>query len=120
MNVAIEPSISPAFNQAAMEIDYVRIYQGAPTSVSTLKEKGPVVFYPNPANSQIRFELEEPLKGNCRVELFRPDGIRIKPLKQKINGKLLELEGLESLPKGVYYGILIQENERRHFRFIRD
>jgi beta-glucanase (GH16 family) len=120
MNVAIEPSISPAFNQAAMEIDYVRIYQGAPTSVSTLKEKGPVVFYPNPANSQIRFELDESLKGSCRVELFRPDGIRIKPLKQKINGKLLELEGLESIPKGVYYGILIQENERRHFRFIRD
>jgi hypothetical protein len=117
MNVAIEPSISPAFTQADLEVDYVRIYQGSPTTAKTLTAPSSIQVYPNPVGSFAKLNLPEFLDEEVKIELLGADGRVIQVLHQQMQGSLLEISGLSGLPPGLYSGIVSSETERRVFRF---
>ncbi len=51
LNVAILPSIDPAFTESAMEIDYVRVYQESTVGTGRVDRDINVILSPNPANS---------------------------------------------------------------------
>jgi beta-glucanase (GH16 family) len=51
LNVAILPSIDPAFTESAMEIDYVRIYQESMVDATGPELNTKLTIAPNPVNS---------------------------------------------------------------------
>jgi len=59
LNLAIQESITNAFTQDAMEIDYVRVYQTNPLSVSEKGSSFEINVYPNPTENWIKIELKD-------------------------------------------------------------
>ncbi len=61
LNLAIQESITNAFTQDAMEIDYVRVYQANPVSVKEKVSSLGMNVYPNPTNDWLTIELKDGL-----------------------------------------------------------
>ena len=59
LNFAIQESITNAFTQDAMEIDYVRVYQTNPSSVIDEVSLIEISLYPNPTKELLTIQLQE-------------------------------------------------------------
>lgn len=57
LNVAVLPSIDPAFTESAMEIDYVRIYQETPLAVLDSPLMAEIFVYPNPVDEVLTVKI---------------------------------------------------------------
>jgi beta-glucanase (GH16 family) len=66
LNVAILPNIALNFTESAMEIDYVRVYQSNPLSISE-NIFNDIKVYPNPASAEINISSQLNID---KVELY--------------------------------------------------
>lgn len=107
LNFAIQPSISNNFNQAAFEIDYVRIYQqSALSTISNSEKKSKITLFPNPVKDQLTIQIEDNLVGN-QAKIYSVIGQELKTFTVNSKQKTIDLS---SLSKGVYI-IKIQYNK---------
>lgn len=59
LNVAILPTIAPSFTQSPMILDYVRVYQETPASVSETEEQWELSVFPNPSHGVVTLRSGE-------------------------------------------------------------
>ena len=92
LNVAIQSSITSAFTQATMEVDYVRIYQEDSGSSSILNvENMQLSAFPNPVQDFLHFKTNAGIKS---ISVFDLSG-RIL-LISTLNTKSIDLSSLNS------------------------
>ncbi|HKK40356.1 MAG TPA: T9SS type A sorting domain-containing protein, partial [Cryomorphaceae bacterium] len=98
LNFAIQENISPFFEEDAMILDYIRVYQeGNPTSVNEV-EKSKLNVYPNPANDYL--VIETPNNDlNAEIEIYTLLGVKV--LSQKVSAIKTRVS-LNEFPKGAY------------------
>lgn len=102
MNVAIQNNIFPGFTQGAMEVDYVRVYQQTPTSVSSSTSRKTATAYPNPVTDQMHIELEEVVSQNVQIQIHNAEGRLVETIEKSVNGTSFDLQNLNRLPSGFY------------------
>lgn len=100
LNVAINPQITSAFNQGAMEIDYVRVYQQGPVNTSSSKEQIDLKAYPNPVVDLINIEAD--LEGDLLIQIFDMKGNLMRSRSLSQSKETLSIDGLDDLPAGNY------------------
>lgn len=98
LNFAIQENISPFFDEDAMILDYLRVYQeGNPTSVNEV-EKSKLKVYPNPANDYL--VIETPNNDiNAEIEIYTLLGVKVLS-KRALTGRTRV--SLSEFPKGAY------------------
>lgn len=68
LNIAIEPTIDPAFEESAMEVDYVRIYgESTVSAVPNELAKPNFSLSPNPANTQLTIQSPPEAMGSSLI-----------------------------------------------------
>lgn len=111
LNVAILPSIAPAFTSSAMEIDYVRVYQEGPVpTISTVMAEAK--HHPNPVEDTLTIELGPSINGPVQISLFDSSGRLVKSLSERANEGTVTLRGWEPLPSGTYQ-VQVQWGQQR-------
>lgn len=103
INFAIQNNISSNFNQASLELDYIRVYQKQLNlNTSSTKTQNEVKLFPNPINNQVNVEI---LNMNNEVLEFNIHSIEGKLIRSEsilINGNLASIKNLDDLEKGMY------------------
>ena len=112
LNVAILPSIDPAFTESAMEIDYVRVYQEATLGI-TDTDLSEAIFFPNPAKDRLTVTLDTQWNGGS-IELRTLTGQLIDTVR--IDGEQTQLN-LKQLQEGTYI-LGIKKNDKALYRVI--
>jgi beta-glucanase (GH16 family) len=114
LNVAIEPSVTPNFNQSAMEIDYIRVYQENTISTSNITAYSPIKLFPNPVTDKLTIRYSENKPAN--VEVFSIYG-------QKLYGcELLEEDTIidvSDFQNGVHFVRLYADSGMQTYKFIK-
>jgi len=89
----------PFFSSSKMEVDFVRVYQEAPTEIHTTNNQKDFKIYPNPFTKEINFELNvsQPFK---KAILYSSMGQEIKCFLNQIE---LENYPWEYLKSGNYF-----------------
>lgn len=118
LNIAIEPRITFGFSQDTMIIDYVRIYQEPRVSISEFKTSSPV-FFPNPVNDELNIETTFSGKEIVLLNLFSIDGKLIKSYEQNIQQNKIKINGMNTLPKGLYFLNYKIENKNYTIKFVK-
>jgi len=103
LNIAIQPEILPAFSNSAMEIDYVRIYQESPLSISNSQENTIAKVYPIPFTGQLTIKLNNVPNQNTLLSIQANDGRLINTYNAAINNNNLLVNNLGALSKGLYF-----------------
>jgi len=120
LNLAIQPNIVSNFNQGVLELDFVRIFRGSPTSTKSVFKEREIQIFPNPANSKVRLNLSENLNEEVTIQVQSPDGRQSLNWRQMAHGNSIELQDLSSLPSGLYIGFLATRNGRLPFKFVKE
>jgi len=120
LNLAIEQGIAGNFSEDVLELDYVRIYRGSPTSTKPVFKENEIQVFPNPALSRLRLNLAENLNEEVILQLQSPDGRQTLNWRQMAHGNSIELQDLSSLPYGLYIGFLATRNGRLPFKFVKE
>lgn len=102
LNVAILPNIASSFTESAMEIDYVRVYQTNPLSI-TENTFNDLKVYPNPASTEINISSQLHID---KVELYDIMG---KLILSKLNSQ--NTINVNKLKSG-FYILQIYSNEK--------
>jgi beta-glucanase (GH16 family) len=103
MNVAIQNNISSNITQAAMEVDYVRVYQETKSSTVTINKFPGFKVYPNPFANKLTIAIDANDLEDVEVEIQALEGqVLITQLANFVDGKV-EINGLDHLPSGVYF-----------------
>ena len=121
LNVAILPSISAAFTESAMEIDYVRVYQEGTTAVAEAQNATVrPVFYPNPVRDYLTIELNEPSLQETTIFIADATGRTVGEQSVHREGNNLIINSLGDLPAGVYFISFTAKKERYGFRVVKE
>ncbi|MEN8810091.1 MAG: T9SS type A sorting domain-containing protein, partial [Flavobacteriales bacterium] len=104
--------------QDTMIIDYVRIYQEPRVSISEFKTSSPV-FFPNPVNDELNIETTFSGKEIVLLNLFSIDGKLIKSYEQNIQQNKIKINGMNTLPKGLYFLNYKIENKNYTIKFVK-
>ena len=103
MNVAIQNNISSNITQAAMEVDYVRVYQETKSNILSATKTTNVKVYPNPFTHKLVIAIEANDMEDVAVEIQSLQGqVLYSALVNLVDGKM-EINGLDHLPAGVYF-----------------
>ena len=114
LNVAIEPSVTPNFVQSAMEVDYVRVYQGNALNTAQTTNLPKIKLFPNPVADNLTITCTE--NTNAAVEIY-------SILGQKLHSSILK--GTETnidvsnFQDGVYVVALISKAGTDTYKFIK-
>lgn len=103
LNIAIEPRIASSFSEDTMSVDYVRIYQEPRLFISEENVNRSPVFYPNPVMDELTIETNDVNTIQVVLNLFSTEGKWIKSFTTFIQDNKLKLNGLNSLPEGLYF-----------------
>lgn len=103
LNIAIEPRIASSFSEDTMSVDYIRIYQEPRLSISEKNINYSPVFYPNPVMDELTIETKATNANQVVLNLFSKEGKWIKSLPAYIQHNKLKINGLNTLPKGLYF-----------------
>lgn len=114
LNIAIQPSIAPSFNESTMEIDYVHVYQNQLLNITNLK-KEVVLTYPNPTNNILQLEVPSNYLGK-RLSIYSVGGKKVVELLIEAKKQHIEVSGLE---KGTYFLNFENENNMQSIKFIK-
>lgn len=123
LNVAMGGSlggpIQSGFNQDAMEIDYVRVYQEDNLSVSEFENQKTVDFYPNPVNTNLHIKVDEIGYQNAKLQVFDISGRVISDVEHYIDDQEF-IYNASALKTGIYFMSLSFENgTTESFKFIK-
>ena len=100
LNIAIEPSIDPSFNQSSMVIDYVRVYQEPTPSIVTENNRlDNFIIYPNPTSSNV---ILRQLNDNVKLASFLILDSSGKVIRSSTVDATMSTVDLEGLAKGIY------------------
>lgn len=100
LNIAIEPSIDPSFNQSSMVIDYVRVYQEpTPSIVAENNSLDNFIIYPNPTSSNVTLRQ---LNDNVKLASFLILDSSGKVIRSSKVDATMSTVDLEGLAKGIY------------------
>jgi beta-glucanase (GH16 family) len=103
MNVAIQNNISSNITQAAMEVDYVRVYQETKSNIQNVYKAPSANVYPNPFANKLTIAIDANDFQNVEVEIQSLEGqVLYTRLVNLVDGKI-EVNELEHLPLGVYF-----------------
>lgn len=103
LNIAIEPRITSSFTEDTMSIDYVRIYQEPRLSISEENVNNSPVFFPNPVMDELTLETKSTNSFKVVLNLFSNQGKWIKTFSASTQHNKLKINGLNTLPKGLYF-----------------
>ncbi|MFT7050539.1 MAG: beta-glucanase (GH16 family) [Psychroserpens sp.] len=122
LNVAMGGSlggdIQPGFNQDAMEIDYVRIYQETTLTISDI-EDNKVSFYPNPVQDNVHIQTSQFTNTKTNLQVADISGRIIFKTQYLIDNENLIYDA-SSLNTGVYFITLSFGNGiSQTFKFIK-
>ena len=119
LNIAILPDISPGFEESAMEIDYVRVYQESASSRASLSNQRVAVF-PNPVGDVLYVQNPFQSDGRLGIEIYDLQGKPIKNYQTQRRGEIISLQWVEQLHPGAYILSLTQGNKKISTVFIKD
>lgn len=102
LNIAIEPSIDPAFTGDAMEIDYIRVYQEGGTSIEPVEPAQELAVFPNPVNDVLTLELVPSREQTVTLSLHSLEGKLIKTVTETIENDSVRITELGDLAPGMY------------------
>jgi beta-glucanase (GH16 family) len=120
LNIAIEPSIDPAFTQSEMEIDYVRVYQSAAIGLQENKDsRTNLRSFPNPVKDHLQIELSQPSNEIIDFQLMAANGQHLSTISASADGQTCSLENLGNLKAGVYWLQFSQNGQAHHVKFIK-
>jgi beta-glucanase (GH16 family) len=103
MNVAIQGNIFSGFTQAAMEVDYVRIYQEKTSSAQNIQKTYVSKVYPNPFIQSLSIEIGDNENHSIPVQIISLDGQMVySELVNSVDG-IIEVNGLDHLRAGLYF-----------------
>ena len=122
LNVAMGGSlggtIQSGFNQDAMEIDYVRVYQETPLSVQDY-ENNKMSFYPNPVKNRLHIDTHQFVNTNTKVQIIELSGRIIAKKLYTENDDTL-IYDTSALNAGIYFMTLSFDNGiNQTFKFIK-
>jgi len=103
LNIAIEPRIASSFSEDTMSVDYIRIYQEPRLSISEKNINYSPVFYPNPVMDELTIETKATNTNQVVFNLFSKEGKWIKSFPTYTQHNKLKINGLNTLPKGLYF-----------------
>ena len=116
LNMAIQPSISGNFTQAAMDIDYVRIYQAARTRVNSTENLSIINVYPNPFNKQLRFAFDQTRANTAPVKIYSMNGELLIDAEYEIKDQTITIENLSAFKTGIYYVSIFIDDQMHCFK----
>lgn len=120
LNIAIQPSIEDGFTESAMEIDYVRVYQRDDLGVNNMEKDKGLQVYPNPVNDQLKLIFDDIPEGETALlKVYNMSGKLIKAKEVTTESSQITLNGLGSLPKGVYSGTVSIQNNYYSFKMVK-
>ena len=103
MNVAIQGNIFSGFTQAAMEVDYVRIYQEKTSRVQSAYKTHSVKVYPNPFAHNLTIAVDANDMQDVELEIQSLEGqVVYSTMVNLVDGKI-EINGLDHLTAGLYF-----------------
>ncbi|MBR8535720.1 family 16 glycosylhydrolase [Carboxylicivirga sediminis] len=103
LNVAVQAHIAPNFQEGAMEIDYVRIYQaGTSTAIAEPQMENCVHVYPNPFRDEMNIVLKDVNANQVELRIFNTSGILLKSYTKGLFNNRVRLDDIGFLSKGVY------------------
>ncbi|MBR9846925.1 MAG: family 16 glycosylhydrolase [Algicola sp.] len=122
LNVAMGGSlggpIANDFNEDAMEIDYVRVYQESALSLTEV-ENTKVSFYPNPVQNKLYVDTHQFPEQNTILQVLDIKGRIISQNSYEYNGQKF-IYDTSSLHSGIYIMMLSFENGiTNSFKFIK-
>jgi beta-glucanase (GH16 family) len=108
-------TIDPFFSSSKMEVDFVRVYQEAPTEIHTTNNQKDFKIYPNPFTKEINFELNvsQPFK---KAILYSSMGQEIKCFLNEIE---LENYPWEYLKSGNYFIRLVTLKKSDTYKIVK-
>lgn len=112
LNVAIQNSIDPQFTESPMVIDYVRVYQDGPNSVSDPVDGHGSILYPNPVHDKLNIRLPESLE-EAPVRVFSPLG---QLLDESFSNSREVIQDWSSYPSGIYLVVIGQGQDRKTYK----
>lgn len=103
LNVAIQPIIEPSFTEAALEIDYVRVYQqGATTATADVYKEAEPRYYPNPVRDSFLVEVGDVSHRDSNVSMYNESGQLIKSSTMPIMDGRIHITAMDDIAPGVY------------------
>jgi beta-glucanase (GH16 family) len=103
MNVAIQNNISSNITQAAMEVDYVRVYQEKTSRVQSAYKTHSVKVYPNPFAHNLTIAVDANDMQDVELEIQSLEGqVVYSTMVNLVDGKI-EINGLDHLTAGLYF-----------------
>ncbi len=120
LNVAVLPNIQASFNESAMEIDYVRIYQQSTVSNNEIQKDRNINIYPNPFSHELNVRFESIAEKTVTVKIYGTDGKLVHTSIAVVNNEHIKINNLENLPEGIYYVNLVSGKENFTFKVIKD
>lgn len=120
LNIAIQPSIEDGFTESAMEIDYVRVYQRDDLGINNIEHDKELRVYPNPVNDQLKLIFDDIPEGETALlKIHNLRGQLVKVKEVTTESSQITLNGLGSLPKGVYSGMVSIQNNYYSFKMVK-
>lgn len=117
LNVAILPAITDTdFEESAMIIDYVRVYQESVTSVKEHSAVQQPECYPNPFREEITLDLGETSGEDVRVTIYNSQGSLIQQNGFSNADRIITIGDLDNLSPGLYIVTCEYNNKRHSFR----
>lgn len=117
LNIAIEPSIDPSWQEDTMEIDYLRIYQD-PSMAQVEYQNSPVLeAFPNPVNDALQIEVPANMRGDLLVEVYNSGGQLLLSQNHRAHQAFLNIADLGHLSTGTYHLKLVGGEAVRSLSF---
>ncbi len=108
LNVAVLPEILDSFNESALEIDYVRVYQDPTLSVTEEIINNDIQLYPNPVRDTLSIQIPSSLIG-AKATLHSVTGQELDIIHLEQEDTLIDIS---EYVKGVYF-FTIQSKQTR-------
>ncbi|MCU4174428.1 family 16 glycosylhydrolase [Carboxylicivirga sp. N1Y90] len=103
-NVAIQSTIDPNFQEGAMEIDYIRVYQQdeATAIKEPTNQENKAHIYPNPVSNELQILFDEDIQHELRIKIYNTSGRLIKTYSKIPSNNYIRISDFGCFPKGVY------------------
>lgn len=118
LNIAIDPNITANFTQSAMEIDYVRVYQQSPSSITEVKNAH--LSYPNPVKETLNVYLGKGNAQNVGVKIYHSNAALVKEATYPVENERIIINDWEGLSTGMYYLVYEWNGQLFHLNFCKE
>ena len=115
LNVAVLPDIQPGFDQSAMEIDYVRVFQNPALATSDVVIQPEIQFYPGNDYNNYKLTVPSTLIGG-KARLYSLLGQELQSVQLSRRDTIIDVSGYA---RGAYILTVEKDNLRFVEKFIK-